>query len=96
MPDTISLMPGGLRERALGNITKHRHRNGHQQDIPVASITFVHIPTRPAFLGELDYNARYGDEIVMHNNYRFNSLCAHERFTVEVMHGVLGILRQVQ
>ena len=30
MPDTINLIPGGLRERDLGNKIKHRHKDRHQ------------------------------------------------------------------
>ena len=30
MPDTINLMPGGLRERDLRNGIKHRHKDSHQ------------------------------------------------------------------
>lgn len=32
MPDTISLMPGGLRERALGNGIKHRQTDSHHSE----------------------------------------------------------------
>lgn len=63
-------------------------------NIPVASITFVHVSTRSTLLGKLDYDTSYGDETVTRNNERWSSLCAHEHFTIEMMHSVLGVLEQ--
>lgn len=64
------------------------------RNIPIASVAFVHVPTRSTLLGKLDYDTSYGDETVMHNNQRWNSLRAHEHFTIEMMHSVLGVLKQ--
>lgn len=40
------------------------------EDVPMTSVAFVHIPPRATFLGKLDYDTSYGDETVRRNNQR--------------------------
>jgi hypothetical protein len=69
--EILEILPARVARNARYNQPNSRRSSGAST---VASVAFVHIPTRSTFLGKLNYD-----------------VCAHESFTIEIMHGVLGV-----